>query len=195
MFNKRLTNAKMAPESFRHSQARFAFFTFLLYLIWSCRMGSSSPQGFGCQRLGFVKKKVCVFSLGDAWLNMGCVNNKWVCLLAEWQIPNVSSKLKRQAHSSPLTSSFLTLTATELKGGGSGGMCQNQLSWILGSSLGTRQLQLSKTTWNETKQVRESELSDFYELRLIKSLTFLFSAEVFSFLIVFPVSNSSEKYK
>lgn len=89
MFNKRLTNAKMAPESFRQSQAMFAFFKFLLYLIWPCKMGSSGPQGFGCQRLGFVKKKVCVFSLGDTWLNMGCINSKWVCLLAEWQIPNI----------------------------------------------------------------------------------------------------------
>lgn len=47
------------------------------------------PRDLAAQRSGFVKKKVCVFSLGDTWLNMGCVNNKLVCLLAELQIPYV----------------------------------------------------------------------------------------------------------
>lgn len=48
MLNKRLTNAKMAPENCGQFRSRFAFFKFLLYLIWPCKMGSSSPQGFGC---------------------------------------------------------------------------------------------------------------------------------------------------
>jgi len=33
--------------------------------------------------------KVCAFYFRDTWLNMGCVNNKWVCFLAELQLPNV----------------------------------------------------------------------------------------------------------
>lgn len=120
------------------------------------------------QRLGFVKKKVCVFSLGDTWLNMGCVNNKWVCLLAELQIPNVP-QVKKAGTQQPSSIKPWFWLWLYWKVGVEG--CDSINSHgpcliLVGSSLGTRQLQLSKTAWNETKQARESELSDLCELRL-----------------------------
>lgn len=131
------------------------------------------PRDLAVQRLGFVKKKVCVFSLGDTWLNMDCVNNKWVCLLAELQIPSVPHVKKAGTQQPSSTKLWLRLywTVREWRDVPTSTLMELVLI-LVGSSLGTRQLQLSKTAWNETRQVRESELSDFCELRLCVIFSF-----------------------
>lgn len=131
------------------------------------------PRDLAVQRLGFVKKKVCVFSLGDTWLNMDCVNNKWVCLLAELQIPSVPHVKKAGTQQPFSTKLWLRLywTVGEWRDVPTSTLMELVLI-LVGSSLGTRQLQLSKTAWNETRQVRESELSDFCELRLCVIFSF-----------------------
>lgn len=142
------------------------------------------PRDLAVQRLGFVKKKVCVFSLGDTWLNMDCVNNKWVCLLAELQIPSVPHVKKAGTQQPFSTKLWLRLywTVGEWRDVPTSTLMELVLI-LVGSSLGTRQLQLSKTAWNETTGQR-IRVEWFLWAETMCNLFFL--TKFFFFLIVFP---------